>query len=169
MTCMENCPVLAAYGSLRSGSAQPWTPGRAGQEAGGEGGLPAGGGGRAGAAAQPPAAAGAAEEAPAGGGEAAELASPNSGGAAEVAPAAAEAAEVAPVAATERPLAAPQVQQMQVTAAVEAGSAAAGAGSAPARPPAEASCDGRLEAYLRSLQQPSRYGYMSIGHEWDIW
>jgi hypothetical protein len=156
MPCLENNPVLAAYGAVRSGSAQAM------EGAGGQG--AAGTSGRVGIGSGAPGVALAAvqegEEEGGGmrGGSSSSRHIANGG----AAPAAGGGAALAP-----------QQQQMAADAAPTEAEAPPGlqlpAAPSMTRTAAHVEAAARLAQYLQSQQRPNRYGYLPIAQEWDIW
>ena len=170
MPCLENNPVLAAYGAVRSGSAQAVAGAEQRllhlslyQGGGGGGGL--GSGGAKGGAGISSGAAGVAlaavqeegEEDGSGG---------MGGGGGSSAPAANGGAGAG---ATSAPL----QQQMAADAAPAPPGALPGlqlpAAPSMTRTAAHVEAAARLAQYLQSQQRPNRYGYLPIAQEWDIW
>lgn len=170
MPCLENNPVLAAYGAVRSGATQQVAG--AGSAAGADG---AHGGAEAAACTAGAAAEGAIAEAAA---EAAPAVEAVQAAAGAAAPSAGEGA-AGSLAGTDKPNVAadaavpPGLQQMDVAAGGSRGAAVpaamlATAGSAEQRAE-RAAAEAVLAEYLRSQRQPNQYGYLPIAQEWDIW
>ena len=163
---LENNPVLAAYGAVRSGAAEAV----------------------AGAAAQQPQAAAAAADLPGEPGSAGTAAGAGGGGSDSGSEGVAEilaatdarpsgALDAAAVAAAQgssgsAAMAAPAQQRMTAAGKEGAGAAAGGASvpaaAAVANPELQEAAE-RLAAYLARQQRPNRYGYLPIAQEWDIW
>lgn len=153
MTGLENNPVLAAYGAVRSGATK--------QVAGGSSGEAEAAEGAAGAELQPQ---------PSGGSEA--VAALEAGGEAP----AEDAAEQAPAADSGSggdgaPLEAPALQQMSAAAADAAPPLGAPpTWRSPSAPPTQhLEAAEELRRYLERQRRPNRYGYLPLANEWDIW
>lgn len=146
MTGLENNPVLAAYGAIRSGTTQAVAGAGAGAAEGG----------------------GMVDWMAAGGGSG-ELGSAPSGPSEVLLTTAASGAEDAASSGSAGALAAPQPQQMVAAQAqAQAWSDPPTRGQAAAPPEHKAAAEA-LAAHLQRQKQPNRYGYRPIANEWDIW
>ncbi|KAL4421350.1 hypothetical protein ABPG75_010641 [Micractinium tetrahymenae] len=166
MPCLENNPVLAAYGAVRSGAMQQVASG-----------------GSMGDRTQGSAAGSLPCSSSAAAAEAVPVALATAEAAAEAAVATAEArdgaaalpkAAGAPVPTPEAATAAPPLQQMEPAAADGSQGHPAPAAALPTATLAQqradrAAADAQLAEYLRSQRQPNVYGYLPIAQEWDIW
>ncbi|KAL4424856.1 hypothetical protein ABPG77_011106 [Micractinium sp. CCAP 211/92] len=169
MPCLENNPVLAAYGAVRSGATQQ-IAGAAGDKSASVNGTAEAVSGTATAeeAAADVAAAQAVEAAAAADPEAGAAALGVGEGAAEplgagAAPGTAACASAPPALQQMDPAAAHDSQGHASPAAVQAGA------GPPQRGADRAAAEAMLAEYLQSQRQPNKYGYLPIAQEWDIW